>query len=110
VKLCTDLDRTLLHVLIFGTYIQLSHESCRPIHTDRNKHTRLALVSDMVWLHLIGSIKLQVSFAKEPYKHTRLALVSDMVWLHLIGSIKLQVSFAKEPYKRDAILQKRHII
>jgi len=27
-----------------------------------------ASISDMGWLWLVGSIKLQVSFAKEPYK------------------------------------------
>jgi len=86
----------------------------------------------MGWLRLVGSIKLQVSFAKEPYKRDDILQkrpiilsilltvatpysgitrpVTNMGWLRLVGSIKLQVSFAKEPYKRADILQKRPII
>jgi len=84
----------------------------------------------MGWLQLVGSIKLQVSFAKETYKrendrsllqkrHVSLNLVGilscvclhrGMGWLQLVGSIKLQVSFAKKTYKRDNILQKRPVI
>jgi len=41
----------------------------------------------MRWLRLVGSLKLCVSFAKEPYKRD-----------------------VKERYKRDDILQKRPII
>jgi len=55
----------------------------------------------MGWLRLVGLIKWQVSFAKEPYKRDD---------IRLVGLIKWQVSFAKEPYKRDDILQKRPII
>jgi len=76
------------------------------------------------------SLKLQVSFAKEPYKrdcilqkrpmiwcvsggvyrdYPQLRIV-NMGWLRLVGSLKLQVSFAKEPYKRGYILQTRPMI
>jgi len=89
--------------------------------------------SHMGWLRLVGSSKLQVSFAeyslfcrallqKRPTMWRSLLIEDtlhpdcmllfthpDMGWLRLVGSIKLQVSFAKEPYKRDAILQKRPI-
>ena len=92
----------------------------------------------MGWLQLVGSIKIQVSFAKETYKREtilqkrpiilcvlcsiriyitlllRMSVMThrmyDMGWLWLVGSLKLQVSFAKEPYKRDDILQRRPII
>jgi len=72
---------------------------------------------------LVGSIQLQVSFAKEPYKreyilqkrsvilrdHFKWSLLGAAKWVAcaLVGSIQLQVSFAKEPYKREYILQKR---
>ena len=91
----------------------------------------------MGWLRLVGSLKLYVSLAKEPYKrdlysvketynfkeptnpkftiHNQWrgwAVCGDigMGWLRLVGSLKLYVSLAKEPYKRDYILQKRPII
>ena len=43
------------------------------IHTRVHTHTRMhirmhACIDSMGWLRLVGSIKLQVSFAKEPYK------------------------------------------
>jgi len=55
----------------------------------------------MGWLWLAGILKLQVSFAKEPYKRDYILQKRPII---------LQVSFAKEPYKRDYILQKRPII
>jgi len=68
----------------------------------------------MGWLRLVGSLKLQVSFAKEPYKRDNIlqerpswSTSLSMGWLRLVGSLKLHVSFAKEPCKRDCILQKR---
>jgi len=77
----------------------------------------------MGWLQSVGSIKLKVSFAKEPYKRDciqqkrpiidiqiYILWYTDMGWLQSVGSIKLKVSFAKVPYKRDCILQKRPII
>jgi len=64
--------------------------------------------SSMGWLRLVGSLKLYVSFAKEPYKRDDIlskvstaVLVyskSSMGWLQLVGSLNLYVSFAKEPY------------
>jgi len=83
------------------------------------------------WLWLVGSIKIWVSFAEEPYKtddilqkrpiilgEAQVDLILPLCvyqihtlwWLRLVGSIKIHVSFAKEPYKRDDILQKRPII
>jgi len=79
----------------------------------------------MRWLMLVGSIKLQISFTKEPHKRDAILQKRPIIlsmsflarpspqtmgWLMLVASIKLQVSFAKEPHKRDAILQKRPII
>jgi len=82
----------------------------------------------LLWhVRIVGPLKLQVSFAKEPYKRDCIvhhsyddrnasSLCFDMcvscdewyectwIWLMYIGSFKLQVSFAKEPYKRDCIL------
>jgi len=56
---------------------------------------------------LVGSLELQVSFAKELYKidyilQKRHIIFANMCmgWLHVVGSLELQVSFAKEPYKR----------
>jgi len=82
--------------------------------------SHVTLMSSRVSFKLVGSIKLQVSSAKEPYKkdyilqkRPTILLMSSWVysWAHeydeLVGSIKLYVSFAKEPYKRDYILQKR---
>jgi len=93
---------------------------------------RLHTWIDMGWLRLVGSLKLQVSFAeyslfyrallqKRPIILKALLIVATpyafgwlrvlaMGWLWLVGSIKFLVSFAKERYKRDFILQKRSII
>jgi len=80
------------------------------------------------WLHVVGSFKLCVSFAKEPYERDDFLLKRPTIygtsyrshpianfglphvvnmghpklatgWLWLVGSLKLYVSFAKEPYK-----------
>jgi len=76
----------------------------------------------MWWLRLIGSFKLQVSFAKEPYKRNdvlqkivfwQFGFVyqpKDMGWLRLVGSLKLQVSFAEYSLFYRALLKKRLII
>jgi len=75
----------------------------------------------MGWLQSVGSIKLKVSFAKEPYKRDAVlqkryrlpeccSWLHNMGWLRSVGSIELKVSFVKEPYKRDDVLQKRSII
>jgi len=74
-------------------------------------------------IRLVRSLKLQVSFAKEPYKRDDILQKRPMIpsgrdkmqmkctrEMQLVGSLKLQVSFVKEPYKRDDILQKRPMI
>jgi len=69
------------------------------------------------WLRLVGSLKLHVSFAKEPYKrgdirqwiHLTCACKRGTGWLRLVGSLKLHVSFAKEPIKRGDIRQWIHL-
>jgi len=49
----------------------------------------------MGWLRLVGSLKLQVSFAKEPYKRDDILQkrpyvhMWSMGWLRLVGSFKL---------------------
>ena len=54
---------------------------------------------DMGWLRLVGSLKTQVSFAKEPYKRDYILqkrrqitiqhiYQADMGWLHSVRSIK----------------------
>ena len=66
----------------------------------------------------VGSLKLQVFFAKEPYKRDDIlqkrrklrSCVSIMGWLRLVGSLKSEVSTVEEPYKREHILQKRPVI
>jgi len=60
------------------------------------------VASQMGRLWLVGSLKLQVSFAEEPYKRDDIPSIT-MGWLQFIGSLKFKVSFAKEPYKRDDI-------
>jgi len=80
---------------------------------------RMTHMTTMGWLKFVGSIKLQVSFAKEPYKRDSysaketynckestnrshpilLRMTSTTGWLRLVGSWKLQVSFAKGPSK-----------
>jgi len=74
----------------------------------------ISVKCDMGWLQLVGSLKLLVSFAKEPYnRHLKSHLANtytiytisvkcNMGWLQLVGSLKLLVSskllvpFAKE--------------
>jgi len=88
------------------------------------------LHSFMKWLQLVGSSKLQVSFAKEPFKRDyilqkrpmiwrsllivgfldRGILHTFMKWLQLVGSLHLQVSFAECSLFYRALLQKRPII
>jgi len=82
----------------------------------------------MRWLRLVGSLKVKVFFAKEPYKrddilqerpiilwsllivatpYAPVKLYSSkagMGWLRLVGSFKVKVFFAKEPYERDNFL------
>jgi len=84
---------------------------------------------DVGWLRLVASLKIYVSFAKEPHKrdlysakrpkffreptnrrHSITHLVMGYVamgWQRCICSVKFQVSFAKEPYICRALLQKR---
>ena len=82
----------------------------------------------MGWLRLVGSLKLQVSFAKEPYKReicsakktfnfkgptNRSHPIIHMPqprFVSVARGAKTLVSFAKEPCKRDDILQKSPII
>jgi len=78
----------------------------------------------MGWLRLVGSLKLEVSFVKEPYKRdlysaketynlkepTNRSHPISYIVLRLVGSLKLQVSFAQQPYKRDLYSPKRPII
>jgi len=81
------------------------------------------------WLRVVGSLKLHVSFVKEPYKRNYILQERPMIlrslllvevissskyiiwrWLRVVGSLKLYVSFVKEPYKRNYILQERPMI
>jgi len=68
-------------------------------------------------LRLVGSLKLQVSFAKEPYKKDyilqkrRIILRSLLiVGTPYVSQLCASRFLPKEPYKRDDILQKRRII
>ena len=101
----------------------LLHMSFRMPHMQQGSLTYATGLWGMGWLRWVGSLKLQVSFAKEHYKrddmiHSHMQRDSKiyatglwvMGWLRWVGSLKIQVSFAKEPYKRDDILQKRPII
>ena len=47
-------------------YVHVQICTCTNIYTF--VHTSLCKLLDMGWLRLAGSLKLQVSFAKEPYK------------------------------------------
>jgi len=92
----------------------------------REKGTCTRGTPTMEWLRLVGSLKLQISFVKEPCKrdyilYKRPTILRSLLILAtpyqiylrvdmMVGSLKLQVSFVKEPYKRDYILQKRPII
>jgi len=83
------------------TYIQIRIHMHMYVHA--YVHVNDFIFVHMGWLRWVGSLKLYVSFAKEPYKR-----VYGVAWL--VGSLKLYVSFAKEPYKRDDILQENPII
>jgi len=57
----------------------------------------------MQWLRFVGSLKLHVSFAKEPFKrdcilqkrpiithtHIKIDVLDGMQWLRFVGSLKL---------------------
>jgi len=79
----------------------------------------------MGWLRLVGSLKLQVSFAeyrliyrsllqKRPIILRSLLIVATppwtMGWLRLVCSLKLQISFAEYRLICRSLLQKRPII
>ena len=53
-------------------YVQFIHMSSVYVHTHLSMYIHIApdvhISSTMRWLWLVGSIKFQVSFAKEPYK------------------------------------------
>jgi len=42
----------------------------------------LAWRDDMGWLRLVGSLKLYVFFAKEPYKRDYILQKRPMIWAH----------------------------
>ena len=65
-----------------------------------------------VRIRLVGSLKSQISFAKEPYKTVNILhnTVQHSIFCALFALWKLQVSFAKEPYKTVDILQMRPIV
>jgi len=81
----------------------------------------------MGWLRWVGSIKLQVSFVKEPCKRDNIlqkrpvARKLHICYTHIIPRVasyapsewhvcsKVWVSSAKKPYKKDNILQKRPV-
>jgi len=65
--------------------------------------TDLACLFAMGWLRLVGSIKLSVPIAKEPYKRDYTLQKRPII-------LSIRVPIAKEPYKRDYTLQKRPII
>jgi len=46
--------------------------------------TRIIHMYAMGWLRLVGSLKLQVSFAKEPYKRDHILRVRPMIWMSLL--------------------------
>jgi len=72
----------------------------------------------MGWLWLVGSLKLQVSFAQEPYKRdyilqkrpNRSHPLHHTGCPRLVGSIKLYNSFAEYPLFYRALLQKSPMI
>ena len=62
-------------------------------HVYLNTHSATNCLCPMGWLWSVGSIKLQVSFAKEPYTRDDILKISisrqiDMGWLRSAGSIK----------------------
>ena len=96
-------------------YIRTYIFICTSIHTNlRSTHTHLYTCmyirptrihilprmqkSPMGWLRLVGSLKLQVSFAKEPYKR------DDILQKRLIILRSLRV--VATPYQRDLYSQK----
>jgi len=103
------------------------------LHTHTHTHTHTPCTHSCVRAHdtrLVGSLKLQVSFAKETYKRDYILqkrplsihLLSlsyifclsrthmHMGWPRLVGSIKLQVSFAEYSLSYRSLLHKRPII
>ena len=67
--------------------------------------------TDMVWLRLVGSLKAQVSFAKEPYKRDDILqqtsiydlslLPAFIMWrLQLVGSLKNIGLFCKRALQK----------
>jgi len=68
---------TLFHTHIHSlTHTQTHYHSLSLTHTHTHTHTHTRTLThtrcktscDMGWLRLVGSLKLYVSFAKEPYK------------------------------------------
>ena len=90
-----------------------------------SNQTQISISMYMGWLRVVGSLKLYVSFANEPYKRNyilqrRLIILRSLLieatpyqdhrrewWVHRPYG---RVYSAKEPYNRGDILQKRPII
>ena len=122
-----------IHIYIHAcTYVHIDMYTHVYMYTYKQKHFLEDNARDMRWLRVVGSLKVQVSFAKEPQKRDNilqkrpvilrsLLIVATplhsivcylhvcMGWLRLVGCLKIQVSFAKETYKRDLYSAKRHI-
>ena len=105
-ELCSSKSYIYIHICIY-TYIYISHvlfDSCFHIF-ELNFSTAIFTViahhlytNRMGWLRLVGSFKLQVSFAKEPYKRDyilqkrpiilrRLLIVATPYALNFLGSV-----------------------
>ena len=80
------------------TCLTLPHTNTTPLNHDN--HSSVIQISHMGWLRLVGSIKLYVSFAKEPYKR------DDILQKRLIILRSLLIVATPYPYSHHQNSQK----
>jgi len=122
-----------IHMWTHTHIISITHRRCQILNHSQIPKRSTPILSPMEWLWSVGSIKLQVSFAKEPYGRDHILQTLKLIepadrsfpYLNpnaanatcqtlnsnpLVGSIKLQVSFAEYGLFYMALLQKRPIV
>jgi len=83
--------------------IHVWHDSF--IHTWVNRSAHVLMPSHVGWLRFVGSLNLQVSFAKEPYKRDDIlqkSVTHEYTGLITSERVSMNVSCQKDPQKRPS--------
>jgi len=84
--------------------------SYRPLSPCAYRHLSQCACTDMGWLRLVGSLKLDFSFAEYSLCHRAVLRKTPNIWRYWVATtsrlLKIIGLFCKEPYQRDYILRK----